>query len=45
MDKCLGLVEDLSFAMMFESDNVVRAKPVKTDLRKELHSILKHIGE
>jgi hypothetical protein len=40
MEGCMGLVDDLAFATMFENDNVLAQQPVKISIANELHLIL-----
>eukprot|EP01034_Spumella_vulgaris_P023867 gene23867-30143_t len=40
VDRCLGLVEDLSFAMMFERDQVLNPHPDPLNLRNTLGAML-----
>eukprot|EP01034_Spumella_vulgaris_P044416 gene44416-55234_t len=44
VDRCLGLVEDLSFAMMFEADKVISPRPEACNFRNRVASKVKQLG-
>jgi signal transduction histidine kinase len=43
LDSCLGLVDDLAFATMFESDNVLQPRPTRMRLRREIEQVLRAV--
>ena len=43
LDSCLGLVDDLAFATMFESDNVLQPRPTRMKIRREIEQVLRAV--
>lgn len=44
MSTCLGLLDDLSFVMMFDSDNVIHPQPQVHNLRRDLQEVFRVCG-
>lgn len=44
MDKCIGLVDDLSFVMLFDSDNVIHPVPAVRNVGDDLHEVFRILG-